>query len=136
MNRIISNRTQNIFINIAVLLTVLIGVENIVIGYYYQLKILMDIDNYYEFVNPKTLQFHRTLSIIIGFVLIFISYRLFKRMRMAWIISISMMSVLTFMDMRKLGSIFEPITLVQIAVIIILVANYKNFKKEIGRAHV
>ena len=101
MNRITSSSIKNIFINIAVILTVLIGIESIIIGYYHHLEIFIDIGNYHGFINLETLQVHRILSVIIGFGLIFISYRLFKRMRMAWIISISMVSISAFMHIFK-----------------------------------
>ena len=59
MNRITSSGVKNVFINVAVILTILIGIESILIGYNHQLEIFIDIGNYYGFINPKTLQFHR-----------------------------------------------------------------------------
>jgi len=129
MNRITSSGVKNVFINVAVILTILIGIESILIGYNHQLELFTDIGNYCGFISPKTLQFHRNLSVIIGFGLIFISYRLFKRMRMAWIISICMVLNLAFMCIIKSGSIFKPTTIVQLVVIIILATNYQDFKR-------
>lgn len=120
---------KNIFVNIAVFLTILIGIESIMIGYNLQLKLFINIDSYYGFINPKMLQLHRTLSIIIGFGLIFISYRLFKRMRMAWVISICMVTILTFMHILRSDSIFKVSSIFQLVVIIILISSRKNFKR-------
>jgi phosphatidylglycerol lysyltransferase len=129
MNRITSSNFKNILMNAAIILTILIGIESILIGYNHQLDIFIDIGNYYGFINSKTLQFHRSLSVIIGFGLIFISYRLFKRMRMAWVISMCMVLSLAFMSILKSGSIFKPTTIVQLIVIIILAVNYQHFKR-------
>ncbi|MFL0266987.1 phosphatidylglycerol lysyltransferase domain-containing protein [Candidatus Clostridium radicumherbarum] len=128
MKKITSWNVKDALINMTVILIILIGIESILIGYNHRLEILTDIGNY-SFINPKTLQFHRILSVIIGFGLIFISYRLFKRMRMAWIISVCMVSILTFMHIFRGGRTFRPTVIIELMVIVILVSNYKKFKR-------
>ncbi|MDP4143634.1 MAG: DUF2156 domain-containing protein [Bacillota bacterium] len=129
MNKISSSKTRNIFINVAVVLTILIGVESILLVYSHQLKIFNHNCDYYGLINPNILHFHRTLSVIMGFGLIFISYRLFKRMRMAWVISIFMVSLLALMNILDSGVILKPTIIVQLVDIIILIANYRNCKR-------
>ena len=129
MYKITASYFKNAFINATVIFIILIGVESIFIGYNHQLEIFTDFGGYYGFVNPQILQFRRTLSIIIGFGLIFISYRLFKRMRMAWIISLCMLCSLILMNIFKSGHVFKPNIIVQLILAAILLANYKNFKK-------
>ncbi|MDR3598800.1 hypothetical protein [Clostridium sp.] len=129
MNRITSFNFKNVLMNVAIIFTILIGIESILIGYNHQLEIFIDIGNYCGFINSETLEVHRSLSVIIGLGLIFISYRLFKRMRMAWVISICMVVNLALMYILKSGSIFKPTTIVQLVIIIILAANYQEFKR-------
>ena len=69
MNRMTSSSVKNIFINAAAILTILIVIESILIGYNHQLEIFTDIGDYCGFINYETLQFHRNLSVIIGFII-------------------------------------------------------------------
>lgn len=119
----------NIIINTAVFLNILLGIENILYAYFSKVRIFLYISDYLYFFTPETLVLHKTISVITGFVLIFISYRLFKRMRMAWVISICMLSVSVFLHILKLHDIFKPITIIELLVILILTVNYKKFKK-------
>ncbi|WP_298841788.1 bifunctional lysylphosphatidylglycerol flippase/synthetase MprF [Clostridium sp.] len=61
--------------------------------------------------------------------MVFTSYRLYKRMTMAWVISICMLSVSMLMHIINLHSLFNPAIIVEFIVIIILSFNYKKFKR-------
>jgi len=50
-------------------------------------------------------------------------------MRMAWVISICMLSVSMLMHVLNFHSVFKPAIIVEIIVIIILCFNYKNFRR-------
>ncbi|MBU3155860.1 hypothetical protein [Clostridium estertheticum] len=76
MKRIINETIRNSIINIAVLLTLMLGIENILYEYYYRIHVISYISKYFYFFSPETLVLHRTISVITGFVLIFTSYRL------------------------------------------------------------
>jgi phosphatidylglycerol lysyltransferase len=129
MNRIALFNIRNVLMNVAIIFTILIGIESILIGYNHQLDIFIDIGDYCGFISSETLEFHRGLSVIIGFGLIFISHRLFKRMRIAWVIAICMIVNLTIMYILKSGSIFKPATVIQMVIITVLIVNYQEFKK-------
>ncbi|MBZ9688313.1 DUF2156 domain-containing protein [Clostridium estertheticum] len=129
MKRVITEAIRNIIINTAVFLTVMLGIENILYEYYYRIHVVSYISKYFYFFSPEILALHRTISVITGFVLIFTSCRLYKRMRMAWLISISMLSVSMLMHVLNFHSVFKPAIIVEFIVIIILAFNYKNFKR-------
>ena len=129
MKKAVSINFRDIIINIAIVLTILIGIENILFTYSHKFIFYSYIGNYYDFFNPRLLSLHRMLSIVSGFVLIFISYRLFKRMRMAWIISICMLSLSAMLHILKFHSGLKLITIIELIVICVLSFNYKNFKK-------
>lgn len=130
MNREKLIRIKNFFINIGVFLTILIGVESILIGYNRQFKILTELSNYSGFISSRTLHLHRSMSVILGFGLIFISYRLFKRMKMAWGITTVMLSLLMLMHIVRAGSLLRPTILIELFVLIILVLNRDTFCKD------
>lgn len=129
MKRVNSDTFKKISLNISVLFTIFLGIENILFPYSNKIKIYKYIGNYYDFINPEVLSIHRMFSVISGFVLIFISYRLFKKMRMAWIISLSVLSLSFFIHMLKFHYTFKLTTIIELIVIIILVINYKSFKR-------
>ena len=130
MKRVSTETIRNSIINTAVFLTLMLGIENILYEYYYKIYVISYISKYFYFFNPETLVLHRTISVITGFVLIFTSYRLYKRMKMAWVISICMLSVSMLMHVINFHSLFRPVIIVEFVVIIILIFNYKYFKRE------
>lgn len=129
MKKAATNSFKNIIINISVVLTVLIGIENILLTYLTRYKFYKYMGNYYDFFDPRLLSLHRMLSIVSGFVLIFISYRLYKRMRMAWMISLCMLSLSVILHMVKFHGSIKIITLIELIVIMILSCNYRSFKR-------
>ena len=129
MNRRTTISPKNIIINISVIVTILLGIENILISYYHKVKYVPYKGTYYELLNIETISIHRILSVVIGFVLIIVSYNLFKRMKMACIISICMLSSSILIDILKFHSVFNLINIIQLIVILILSLNYKEFKR-------
>lgn len=129
MKKAATNSFKDIIINISVVLTVLIGIENILLTYLTRYKFYKYMGNYYDFFDPRLLSLHRMLSIVSGFVLIFISYRLYKRMRMAWMISLCMLSLSVILHMAKFHGSIKIITLIELIVIMILSCNYRSFKR-------
>ncbi len=129
MKRTVSLDVRNLIINMAVLLTVLLGIENILYVYYNKIRFIRLIGNYFYFFIPEMLIVHKTISVITGFMLIFTSCRLYKRMRMAWLISICMLSVSVFMNILRFHSMFRFVIIIELIVIIILSVNHKKFKR-------
>ena len=126
MKKIISN---NVIINIAIFLTILLGFEKILYVYFGKIGFIQYVGEYFYFFSNETLILHKTISVIIGFILIFISYRLYKRMRMAWIISISMLSISVLINILKFHSMFRFIIVIEFIVLLILLLNSDNFKR-------
>ena len=133
MIRVNTESIKNSIINTAVFLTVMLGIENILYDYAYRIHVISYISKYFCFFSPATLVLHRTISVITGFVLIFTSYRLYKRMRMAWVISICMLSVSMLMHVLNFHSIFEPAIIVEIIVIIILCFIIKILEERLNQ---
>ena len=129
MKRVTIETIRNSIINAAIFITLMLGIGNILYEYYYRIHVISYISKYFYFFSPETLALHRAISVIAGFVLIFISYRLYKRMTMAWAISICMLSVSMLMHVINYQSLFKPVIIVESIVIIILSFNYKKFKR-------
>lgn len=107
----------------------ILGIQNILFAYYIKLKFIPFTSRYYEIFSIEMFSIHRTLSVIIGFVLIIVSFNLYKRMKMAWIISVCMLSSLILINAIKFHGIFKMPNLIETIVTLILAFNYKKFKR-------
>jgi Uncharacterized conserved protein len=125
-----SKRISNFFINLAVTLNIFLGIGNLLFTPYHRFQFLHRIKNYYSFFTPEDLVIHRTLSIVVGFGLLFISYRLYKRMRTAWIISICLLVASVIMHLFVHSMISKHIAFVELLAILILLISYKEFNRE------
>lgn len=124
------NRLKVLIINVSILLTIMLGIENILFVLFFKKKdIFLILNDRYGYFISGTLSMHRTFSIIIGVVLIVISYNLYKRMRMAWVISICMLLFSTLTHVFKYHSLFQIVNFIEIFVILVLAVNYRDFKR-------
>ncbi len=119
----------NISIVIAVTLNSLLGLGNILFTPYQRFQFLHRVKDYYSFFIPRDLAVHRMLSIIVGFGFIFISFRLYKRMRMAWVISICLLVASVIMHITNHTRLSMHIAVIELIIILILTLNYKEFKR-------
>ena len=117
-------------INVVAVMIILMGLGNILLSQFYKYRFITSFDHNYAFFSPQLISFHRTLSTIIGFVLIFISYRLYKRVRTAWIVTLAILPLSIFLQVysrnRHPGIIIIP----EILIIIILLAAHNDFKRK------
>lgn len=115
--------------NLAILLIVLSGISNIVLSLPYRFKILSALELYYH-LNAESIMIHGTVSTIAGFILIVLSYRLYKRMRMAWTIMVGILPVSLILHILKFHDYLNVFTLAESFVIVILLLGYKDFNRE------
>jgi phosphatidylglycerol lysyltransferase len=120
---------KDFLINLSVFLTILLGSINLFISYNHRIMMYNYLKINYAIINPQMLSIHRVLSVIIGFALIVISYRLFKRMRMAWLITICILSSLVFINIIRFHGMLNQVSTIEIFVILVLSVYYKDFKK-------
>lgn len=116
-------------VDIVIMLIIISGLGNIVFSLPYKFKALEFVGEHYAFFMPETISLHRTMSTVIGFILIFLSYRLYKRMKMAWVISLSMLSMSLLLHILKFHQYVNVFTLSEIFIILILAASYKDFNR-------
>ncbi len=115
--------------NMAITIMVLLGISNIILSLPYRFEILSLAGQYYRFLHPDTVVIHRTLSTISGFVLLFLSYRLFKRMRTAWIITLCILPVSLLLHVIRFHYYINIFTILEFFIVIILILGYKDFNK-------
>lgn len=120
---------KQVIVNVSILFIIVSGIGNIVFSLPYKFKILSFIDQHYEFFTHETISLHRIMSTVIGFIFIFLSYRLYKRMRMAWVISLSMLSMSLLLHILRFHQYINVFTLCEVFIIIVLTLSYKDFNR-------
>lgn len=73
---------------------------------------------------------NKALTTILCFMLIFISFRLFKRLTTAWLMSIIFLSASIINNILRLQCFFRPLILIELIIIIVLLVNKSEFKKK------
>jgi phosphatidylglycerol lysyltransferase len=125
----LSNSLKRKIVNLAIVLIIMSGIGNIIFSLPHKFKALDFIGQHYAFFRPETMLLHRTVSTAVGFILIFLSYRLYKRMRMAWIIIISVLPVSVLLHILTFHDYINAFTLSEVFVILVLATSHKDFNR-------
>lgn len=126
MNNKFVNLFKDILLDVAVLIIILLGAGNIMHSLPLRFRIR---GGGYCFFSPQMISLHRSMSAIIGFVLIFVSYWLFKRVRIAWIITLCLMTLSIFLHVLCYNGHINFVIFVELLVIIILALMHKDFSR-------
>lgn len=119
----IQNRVMKIVRALLVLIIMLVGAANIMMSFPYRLKLPYPISRMYFSV----ISLHHTLSTLLGILLILMGYRLYKRMRIAWLIVTITMPVLIVMGALRVHS--HMLLLVEIIIFAVLLLDYKYYNR-------
>ena len=123
------NKIKRVIVNCIIGVIVLCGLESIIFSFPKEHHALAATIYRYEFFSLENISLHRALSVIIGFILIFLSYKLYKRMRFAWIIALSMLQILVILKVFKYHHVMNGMIILQLIAIGILILSYKDFNK-------
>lgn len=124
-------RLKNTAQDIAIALSILLSLANVVGFYVWRLHPfgMRHTQDFYNYVAPYGLMTHRLLAFTIGILGLWVSIRLFQRLRSAWILTMigeSMLFVLHFVASREFLSFSAAISLF---IIIVLGLTYKDFRR-------
>ena len=121
---------RNFWIALVTLLLVISGVANIVISISHVPIFLQKFGNYYENLFHHSIQIYSLLHRVVGFILILISYRLYKRMELAWIIVIVTISVSIALKVIRVHEFFSPIIFIEIFIMLVLIYYRDEFRRK------
>lgn len=121
---------RNFWIGLVVLLLLISGLANIIISIPHVPLILKKFSSYYESLSHHNIQIYGLLHRIVGFILIMISYRLYKRMEIAWIIVIIAVSVSIALKCIRLHEFFSTMIIVEIFIMTILIYYRGEFRRK------
>lgn len=123
------NILKRYVINLDVILIIILGMGNIIFSLPYKFKIMSYNQRNYAFFTPEIISLHRTMSTVVGFILIFLSYRLFKRMRMAWVVTMSILPMSLLLHILKFHQYINIFTVFELLIILTLASAYKDFNR-------
>lgn len=122
-------RFKVIIQNIAILMLIFSGIAKITVPFLHNRGIMHYVYRFYNKVYPQTIVIHNTLNIIIGFLTLFLAYKLFKRIRYAWIMEIIMLSISIVLHVMRTFNLSSILLLCEAFILIILIIYRNDFKR-------
>lgn len=117
--------------NIAIFLIVIIGIKNLFSALPFKFtKIFI---KFYDILDPHTIQLHSILSFLLGVLMLLLAHRLYKRVRMAWVIQIITLTISTILQAIRYHSLTLPIVFIELYVVVVLGLSYKDFSRKADR---
>ncbi|MGL5257583.1 MAG: bifunctional lysylphosphatidylglycerol flippase/synthetase MprF [Proteocatella sp.] len=123
-------RYRSIWIGLVIFLLVLSGIANIIISIPNAPLFLQNVGNYYENLSHHEIKIYGLLHRITGFILLFISYRLYKRMEVAWTIVITTISVSIALKFIRLHQFFNPMIFAEVFILGVLIYFKDEFRRK------
>lgn len=121
--------TRKIIIDFSILFIILSGLENIFLSFPHRFSLIRSLGLSYSLFSPETIAIHRAMSTIVGLIMVFVCYRLYKRMRMAWFITILVLPLSLVLRILRYHDIINAFSIPELCAIIILLLFYKDFHK-------
>jgi len=117
---------KDILINFVIILIILLGIGNVI----HSLPIHINMFNSrYCFFSPQIISLHKSMALIIGFALIFVSYGLLKRVKTAWIITVCVVPLSLYLHLLAFNGHLNFVSVIELLIILVLVFNHKDFKR-------
>lgn len=129
MKSSVTTRISRWLVNMVIALMVLVGVDSVLLTVPRLPRYLLRMGETYSLLTPHMLLFHRTLSTVVGVALIFISYRLFRRVRMAWVTAVCLVPLATVLRIFAHAGRVPVVVIVAVAVELVLVVFRRDFTR-------
>src|SRR5665648_179138 len=127
-----STYTVRMIKNIAILLLALIGLKNIFVAL--PLKFTERFAHLYSsIINHNAVVAHQMLSFFLGLIMILLAYRLYKRVRAAWIIEMIALMASIILQIIRYHSLTIPILCIELFALVVLGFSHKDFIRKSDR---
>lgn len=122
-------KDKRMFQNLSIWLLVLLGIKNILVAL--PLRVSRKFDHYYHiFINPNEAVIHHTLSFLLGLLMLLLALRLYKRVRLAWIVEIGALTLSLILQVWRYHQFTVPIVIIELFVLIVLCLSYEDFQRK------
>ena len=116
--------------NIVILLIVFSAFTNITLSMPFLPALFKNIAKYYARIIYPNIQVYGLLRRTIGFVLLFISYNLYKRMRYAWLITLITLTMSVTLHITRFHNFINPMVFLELFIIFILLIFQNDFRRK------
>ncbi len=115
--------------NVAIFLLVLVGIRNMLASLPIHLAFWNQLNTYYNHINPSAAAVHRVLSFLTGFLVVVLALRLYKRVRLALLLELIVLSISIVSHFILHRGNLSPITFIELLILVILAASYRDFRR-------
>ncbi len=117
------------FQNVAIFLLVLIGIKNLLATL--PLRFTQRMEHFYgTVIHPEEAAVHQMLTFFLGLLMLLVAYRLYKKVRLAWIMEVSLLFITIVMQVIRFHRFTVPIIIVEFFVLVVLLVTYKDFGRK------
>ncbi len=118
--------------NIAILLLVFMSLKNLLAAL--PLKFAHQFTQFYNtMIDPHVVAAHHMLSFLLGLLMLLMAYRLYKRIRTAWLVEIIVVTASLILQLGRHYSFTLPVVMIELFVLIVLSLSYKDFNRTADR---
>lgn len=122
---------KTFFQKIAVLLFLLTGIKNIIFALPFDLKrkyaLLFQFD---DETMQSLYSTHIALTFLAGLFMVFIAYRLYKRVKVAWIIAVALLCISILVEILGWSYLFIPSIIIDTIILMVLLFSYKDYDRK------
>lgn len=118
--------------NSAILLLILSGINNLLLALplRYNPHINQRIT---KAMDPNFIVVHHMFSFLVGCIMLILAFRLYKRVRVAWMIEVITLTISIVLKTLQYHRLFIPIIGLEILVLLILLIGYRDFSRKADR---
>lgn len=114
--------------NTAIFLLILIGIKNLFVAL--PLRFTVRFMHFYSsIINHNAVAIHQVISFFMGLLMLLLVYRVYKRVRIAWIIEMVTLTVTIALQITRYHRLALPIVLIELFALIVLGLSYKDFSR-------
>lgn len=125
--------TRTLLQNLAILLLVVAGVANFALALPHSPRLLEAVGIYYSRLSHHAVVAHRSLSAIVAIILLLLSLRLYKRLRIAWLITIITLCVSMALEVFRFQTFLNPMSALDLAILLVLCLSWRDFSRRSNR---
>lgn len=116
-------------------MVMLLGVSNIIVSFPLRWLAFRNLENNCSYLSVNAFALRKSFSVALGFMLLLVSYRLLKKEKSAWIVSVAMIAVSLFLNLHHFYRI-KVISAAEIFILLMLILLHGEFNHDLNPASI
>ena len=121
--------SKRIVQDLAIGLLVLLGIKNLLVALPWK-EAQLFAHFYSEVIHPNEAVVHHTLSFLLGLLMLLLTNRLYRRIRMAWMMEVGALALTVVLQIWKYHQFGVPIVVIELFVLIVLCVSQADFQRK------